>query len=178
MGKSPSEAYYLSRVIGLASEGSSGCALESVRETGYPTRGRLAYAVEKAAIQIRDLPGGMILILLTFFASLFAFVWATQTWDSGGGRHHLLRLFGPRRRRRPDVDLRDLYRYLYQVDKQVAPYSRGANILRRADPRAGARVRDASGTPGTAEESLLAAVPSREAPVLIELEKVPVARLS
>ena len=23
----------------------------------------------------------MILILLTFFASLFAFVWATQTWD-------------------------------------------------------------------------------------------------
>ena len=28
------------------------------------------------------LPGGMILILLTFFASLFAFVWATQTWDN------------------------------------------------------------------------------------------------
>jgi hypothetical protein len=36
--------------------------------------------VERAAIQIRDLPGGMILILLTFFASLFAFVWATQIW--------------------------------------------------------------------------------------------------
>jgi hypothetical protein len=47
-----------------------------------PDAGRLAYAVERAAIQIRDLPGGMILILLTFFASLFAFVWATQTWDS------------------------------------------------------------------------------------------------
>src|SRR5215218_5869033 len=81
MGKSPSEAYYLSRVIGLAGEGEFRHALESVRETGYPARGGVAYAVERAAIQIRDLPGGMILILLTFFASLFAFVWATQTWD-------------------------------------------------------------------------------------------------
>jgi hypothetical protein len=80
MGKSPSEAYYLSRVIGLASEGEFRRALQSVRETGYPARGGVAYAVERAAIQIRDLPGGMILILLTFFASLFAFVWATQTW--------------------------------------------------------------------------------------------------
>src|SRR5215213_6447818 len=82
MGKSPSEAYYLSRVIGLASEGEFRRAIESVRETGYPARGGVAYAVERAAIQIRDLPGGMILILLTFFASLFAFVWATQTWDT------------------------------------------------------------------------------------------------
>jgi hypothetical protein len=82
MGKSPSEAYYLSRVIGLATESEFWRALQSVRESGYPARGRMAYAVERAAIQIRDLPGGMILILLTFFASLFAFVWATQTWDS------------------------------------------------------------------------------------------------
>jgi hypothetical protein len=82
MGKSPSEAYYLSRVIGLASEAEFSRAIQSVRETGYPARGGVAYAVERAAIQIRDLPGGMILILLTFFASLFAFVWATQTWDS------------------------------------------------------------------------------------------------
>ena len=82
MGKSPSEAYYLSRVIGLAGEGEFRHALQSVRETGYPARGGVAYAVERAAIQIRDLPGGMILILLTFFASLFAFVWATQTWDT------------------------------------------------------------------------------------------------
>src|SRR5919206_2189434 len=82
MGKSPSEAYYLSRVIGLVGEGEFRHALQSVRETGYPSRGGMAYAVERAAIQIRDLPGGMILILLTFFASLFAFVWATQTWDS------------------------------------------------------------------------------------------------
>jgi hypothetical protein len=80
MAKSPSEAYYLSRIIGLAGEPEFRRALESVRETGYPTRGRTAYTVEKAAIQIRDLPGGMILILLTFFASLFAFVWATKTW--------------------------------------------------------------------------------------------------
>ena len=80
MGKSPSEAYYLSRVIGLAGEGEFRHALQSVRETGYPARGGVSYAVERAAIQIRDLPGGMILILLTFFASLFAFVWATQTW--------------------------------------------------------------------------------------------------
>ena len=84
MGKSPAEAYYLSRVIGLAGEGEFQRAAESVRESGYPTRGRLAYSVEKTAIQIRDLPGGMILILLTFFASLFAFVWATQTWDQAG----------------------------------------------------------------------------------------------
>jgi hypothetical protein len=82
MGKSPSEAYYLSRVIGLAGEGEFRRAIQSVRETGYPARGGVAYAVERAAIQIRDLPGGMILILLTFFASLFAFVWATQTWDT------------------------------------------------------------------------------------------------
>jgi hypothetical protein len=82
MGKSPSEAYYLSRVIGLANEGEFRRAIESVRETGYPARGGVAYALERAAIQIRDLPGGMILILLTFFASLFAFVWATQIWDS------------------------------------------------------------------------------------------------
>src|SRR5918912_2920224 len=82
MGKSPSEAYYLSRVIGLAREDEFRRALESVRGTGYPTKGRLTYTVEKAAIQIRDLPGGMILILLTFFASLFAFVWATKMWDS------------------------------------------------------------------------------------------------
>ncbi|MCA1687508.1 MAG: hypothetical protein LC714_02680 [Actinobacteria bacterium] len=80
MGKSPSEAYYLSRVIGLAREEEFRRAFESVRGTGYPTKGRLAYTVEKAAIQIRDLPGGMILILLTFFASLFAFVWATKMW--------------------------------------------------------------------------------------------------
>jgi len=82
MGKSPSEAYYLSRVIGLATESEFWRAIQSVRESGYPARGRVSYAVERAAIQIRDLPGGMILILLTFFASLFAFVWATQTWDS------------------------------------------------------------------------------------------------
>ena len=84
MGKLPAEAYYLSRVIGIADEREFRDAVESVRETGYPTRGRMAYTVEKTAIQIRDLPGGMILILLTFFASLFAFVWATQTWDSAG----------------------------------------------------------------------------------------------
>jgi hypothetical protein len=80
-GKSPAEAYYLSRVIGLVDEGEFRYALQNVRRTGFP-KGRLPYAVEKAAIQIRDLPGGMILILLTFFVSLFAFVWATRTWES------------------------------------------------------------------------------------------------
>lgn len=78
-GKSPREAYYLSRVIGLAGEAEFRSILENVRRTGYP-KGHLPYAIEKTAIQIRDLPGGMILILLTFFASLFAFVWATNTW--------------------------------------------------------------------------------------------------
>src|SRR5215203_2001268 len=39
MGKSPSEAYYLSRVIGLAGEGEFRHALQSVRETAYPARG-------------------------------------------------------------------------------------------------------------------------------------------
>ena len=80
LGKSPREAYYLSRVIGLAGESEFRGILENVRGTGYP-KGKLPYVVEKTAIQIRDLPGGMILILLTFFASLFAFVWATGAWD-------------------------------------------------------------------------------------------------
>ncbi len=35
----------------------------------------------------------------------------------------------------------NLYRYLYQVDKQVAPLPRDANILQGGDPRAGAKVR-------------------------------------
>src|SRR5215210_2183445 len=79
LGKSPREAYYLSRVIGLASEAEFRSILENVRRTGYP-KAKLSYVVEKTATQIRDLPGGMILILLTFFASLFAFVWATNNW--------------------------------------------------------------------------------------------------
>jgi hypothetical protein len=83
MGKSPNEAYYLSRVIGLAGEGEFRRAVENVQQAGYP-KGRFPYLVEKTAIQIRDLPGGMILILLTFFASLFAFVWATGAWGNAG----------------------------------------------------------------------------------------------
>src|SRR5918994_3254027 len=83
MGKSPREAYYLSRVIGLAGEPEFRSILENVRRTGYP-KAKLPYVVEKTATQIRDLPGGMILILLTFFASLFAFVWATDAWEQAG----------------------------------------------------------------------------------------------
>src|SRR5215216_4782819 len=83
-GKPPKEAYYLSRVIGLAGEAEFRSILENVRRTGYP-KGHLPYAVEKAAIQIRDLPGGMILILLTFFASLFAFVWVGLGLIAAGG---------------------------------------------------------------------------------------------
>lgn len=79
MSKSPAEAYYLSRVIGLAEDEEFRRSIENVQTSGYP-KGRLPYVVEKTAIQIRDLPGGMILILLTFFASLFAFVWATGAW--------------------------------------------------------------------------------------------------
>jgi hypothetical protein len=83
LGKSPREAYYLSRVIGLANEAEFRSILENVRRTGYP-KAKLPYVVKKTATQIRDLPGGMILILLTFFASLFAFVWATRTWEQAG----------------------------------------------------------------------------------------------
>jgi hypothetical protein len=79
LGKSPREAYYLSRVIGLVGDAEFSIILENVRRNGHP-KGHLPYVVEKTAIQIRDLPGGMILILLTFFASLFAFVWATGAW--------------------------------------------------------------------------------------------------
>jgi hypothetical protein len=82
VGCSAQDAYYLSRVIGLADEAEFRAALENVRRTGYPG-GRTSYAVEKTAIQIRDLPGGMILILLTFFISLFAFVWAANEWGGG-----------------------------------------------------------------------------------------------
>lgn len=84
LGKDPREAYYLSRVIGPVGEEEFQHRLESVRETGYPT-GRMAYSVERAAIQIRDLPGGMILMLLVFFASLFTFVWATGKWGEWAG---------------------------------------------------------------------------------------------
>ncbi len=83
-GCSAPDAYYLSRVIGLADESEFRSAARSVRETGYPG-GRMSYAVERTAIQIRDLPGGMILILLTFFVSLFAFVWAANEWGGGAG---------------------------------------------------------------------------------------------
>lgn len=83
MGKPPAESYYLSRVIGLAGEEEFRRAIDNVRQSGYP-KDRFPYLVEKAAIQIRDLPGGMILILLTFFASLFAFVWATGAWGNAG----------------------------------------------------------------------------------------------
>lgn len=83
MGKPPNEAYYLSRVIGLAGEEEFRQSIDNVQEAGYP-KGRFPYLVEKTAIQIRDLPGGMILILLTFFASLFAFVWATGAWGEAG----------------------------------------------------------------------------------------------
>ncbi|MGH3086784.1 MAG: hypothetical protein ACRDSJ_05635 [Rubrobacteraceae bacterium] len=84
MGHSAPDAYYLSRVIGLADEREFRSAAENVRESGYPG-GKMSYAVEKTAIQIRDLPGGMILILLTFFVSLFAFVWAANEWGGGTG---------------------------------------------------------------------------------------------
>ena len=84
LGKPPGEAYYLSRVIGLAGDEEFRRCIDNVQISGHP-KGRLPYLVEKTAIQIRDLPGGMILILLTFFASLFAFVWATGAWGEGAG---------------------------------------------------------------------------------------------
>jgi hypothetical protein len=84
VGCSAPDAYYLSRVIGLADEGEFRSAVENVRQTGFPG-GKMSYALEKTAIQIRDLPGGMILILLTFFVSLFAFVWAANEWGGGAG---------------------------------------------------------------------------------------------
>lgn len=79
IGKSASEAYYISRVIGPVDDEEFRSTLEDIRQTGYP-RGKPAYAVERAAIRICDLPGGMILILSTFFASLCAFVWALQNF--------------------------------------------------------------------------------------------------
>src|SRR5919205_1572833 len=57
LGKSPKEAYYLSRVIGLVGEAEFRSILENVRSTGYPKGRHLPYVVEKTAIQIRDLPG-------------------------------------------------------------------------------------------------------------------------
>lgn len=83
LGKPPKEAYYSARIVGMAGDEEFQGAVESVRRTGYP-KARSSYAVERAATQIRDLPGGMVLILLTFFASLFAFVWATGTLSAAG----------------------------------------------------------------------------------------------
>jgi hypothetical protein len=83
-GKSAGEAYYLSRIIGPVGDAEFGSALQNVRRTGYP-RKRSAYVVERAAIWIWDLPGGIILTLLAFFASLFALVWATTNiWGEAG----------------------------------------------------------------------------------------------
>lgn len=84
IGKSGSEAYYLSRVIGPVGDAEFAGALESVRRTGYP-RGRAAYAVERAAVRMLDLPGGMILTLPAFFASLFTFVRASKGFWVGAG---------------------------------------------------------------------------------------------
>lgn len=80
LGQAPKEAYYLARVIGLAGEEEFNAYLESIRGTGYP-KSRLSYTVERTAIQVRDLPGGMIMMLLTFLASLFVLVWATGALD-------------------------------------------------------------------------------------------------
>ena len=82
LGKEPSEAYYISRVIGLAGEREFRQSLERVRQTGYPKGGGLSYLIERSAVQVRDFPGGMVLILLTFFASLFLFVWASGEWQA------------------------------------------------------------------------------------------------
>lgn len=84
IGKPGSEAYYLSRLIGPVDDADFGEALESVGRTGCP-RGRPAYVVERAAIRILDLPGGMILTLLALFASLFAFAWASKGLWGGAG---------------------------------------------------------------------------------------------
>src|SRR4028119_270046 len=51
MGKLPAEAYYLSRVIGIADEREFTDAVDSVRETGHPTRGRMAHPAGKTALR-------------------------------------------------------------------------------------------------------------------------------
>src|SRR3712207_9063153 len=51
LGKSPREAYYLSRVIGLVGDAEFRSILENVRRNGHP-KGHLPYVVEKTAIQI------------------------------------------------------------------------------------------------------------------------------
>lgn len=77
VGKPPKEAYYLSRIIGSVGEEEFRSVLEGIQRSGHP-KGKMACNMERAAIQVRDLPGGVAAILLTFFASLFAFPWATN----------------------------------------------------------------------------------------------------
>ena len=59
----------------------------------------------------------MILILLTFFASLFAFVWAASYGALRRARAPSSSSLWASSRRGLDVDLRGLYRYLYQIDR-------------------------------------------------------------
>lgn len=77
VGKPPKEAYYLSRIIGSVGDEEFRGALEGIQQSGHP-KSKMACNMERAAIQVRDLPGGMVAILLTFFASLVAFVWLTN----------------------------------------------------------------------------------------------------
>jgi len=120
IGKQPAEAYYLSRVIGLADEREFRHAVEGVRQTGYP-KGRLPYTVERAAIQIRDLPGGMILILLTFFASLFAFVWAASLWDKGVSAGAIFFVTLGLVAAGLHADLRDFHHHIHKIHQQITP---------------------------------------------------------
>lgn len=87
-GKPAGEACYLARVIGPAGDAEFGSALQNVWQTGYPKE-RSAYVVERAAVRIWDLPGGIILVL-TAFAALFALVWASTNIQGEAGAGAIL----------------------------------------------------------------------------------------
>src|SRR5215204_5275174 len=93
MGKSPSEAYYLSRVIGLAGEGEFRHALQSVRETGYPSRGGLAYAVALMLISA--------IFIVTFIGAINK-LHLSSACDRHAGRGQRRRGQGPRVHRPAD----------------------------------------------------------------------------
>lgn len=94
-GKPAGDTYYLTRIIGPMGDAEFGSAMDNVRGTGYP-RESSAYIAERAAIRIWDLPGGVILTLLAFFASLFSLVWASRNiWSEAGAGTIFVVALGP-----------------------------------------------------------------------------------
>ena len=120
MGKPAAEAYYLSRVIGLAGDEEFRRCIDSVQVSGHP-RGRLAVPrrenghTNPGPSRRHDPDPANVLRL-----ALRLCVGNRGLGRRRGSRHHLFRLSRPRRRGSPYAGFGRIYSYLYPVYKQVA----------------------------------------------------------